>query len=112
MSKILVFGATGQQGGSVVDYVMNDAELSEQYSIRAVTRDPSSLSAQNLQKKGIDVVKADANDNESLKQAMQNVRIVFSMTLTVYDRSTKQREIKQGKAIADMAVAAGVQYII
>jgi uncharacterized protein YbjT (DUF2867 family) len=113
MSKILlVFGATGQQGGSVVDYVMNDAELSNLYSIRAVTRDPSSLSAQNLRKKGIDVVKADVNDNESLEQIMKDVHTVFSMTLTVYDQSTKQREIKQGKAIADTAVAAGVQYLI
>jgi uncharacterized protein YbjT (DUF2867 family) len=113
MSKILlIFGATGQQGGSVVDYVTNDGELSKQYSIRAVTRIPSSPAAQNLRKKGINLVKADANDKKSLEQAMQGVHTVFSMTLTTYDQSMKQREIKQGKTIADTAVAAGVQYLI
>ena len=113
MSKILlVFGATGQQGGSVADFVTNDAELSTRYSVRAVSRDPSSASAQTLREKGINVVKADANDEASLEKAMRDVHVVFSTTLTVYDQVTKQREVRQGKAIADAAVAAGVHYLI
>jgi uncharacterized protein YbjT (DUF2867 family) len=41
MSKLLVFfGATGNQGGSVVNFVLNDPTLSKEYKIRAVTRDP------------------------------------------------------------------------
>lgn len=40
MAKVLtVFGATGQQGGSVVEYVLNDPELFKKYKVRAITRD-------------------------------------------------------------------------
>ena len=70
MSKLLVvFGATGQQGGSVATYVLNDPELSKQYKVRAISRDVTKPAAQALQKAGAEVVKADADDKESLKHA-------------------------------------------
>jgi uncharacterized protein YbjT (DUF2867 family) len=113
MSKVLVvFGATGQQGGSVVNYVINDPELSKQYKVRGVTRDPSKLAAQSLQQRGVEMVKGDADDKESLKQVMQGSHTVFAITATVYDDQTKPREIAQGKALVDAAVAAGVEYFI
>jgi uncharacterized protein YbjT (DUF2867 family) len=112
MSKVLVvFGATGQQGGSVVNCVINDPELSKQYKVRGVTRDPSKLAAQSLQQRGVEIVKGDADDKESLKQAMQGSHTVFAIT-TAYDDQTKPREIAQGKALVDAAVAAGVEYFI
>lgn len=43
MSKILaIFGAAGQQGSSVLNHVLNDPELSQEYSVRAITRDVNS----------------------------------------------------------------------
>ncbi|KAL1961757.1 hypothetical protein VTN77DRAFT_1083 [Rasamsonia byssochlamydoides] len=113
MSKLLVvFGATGQQGGSVANYVVSDPELSKQYTVRAITRDPSKPAAQALQQKGIEVVQGDAEDQESLPRAMQGAHTVFALTTTIYDDETKAREVRQGKALADAAVAAGVQYYI
>src|SRR5277367_110329 len=113
MSKLLVvFGATGQQGGSVVNSVINDPELSKQYKVRGVTRDPSLPAAQALQNKGIEIVTGDVGDQESLKQVMQGAHTVFGLTTTVYDGQTKLREISHGKALVDVAVAAGVQYFI
>ena len=113
MSKVLlVFGATGQQGGSVIEYVLNDPQLSKQYSIRAVTRDPSKPNAQALHQRGVEVVKGELDDAESLKSMMQGVHTVFANTITVYDEHIKTREVAQGTALADAAVAAGVQYII
>lgn len=113
MSKLLVvFGATGQQGGSVVDYVVNDPELSKQYKVRGVTREPSKPAAQALQQKGVEVVKGDIDDPESLKRAVQSAHTVFAMTTTIRDRQSKQKMIDQGKTIADEAVAAGAQYFI
>ena len=113
MAKLLtVFGATGRQGGSVVDYVLNDPELSKQYKVRGVTRDLSKPAAQALRQKGVEVVKADSDDKESLKHAMQGAHTVFGVTATVYDEKLKERELAQGKAMADAAVAAGVQYFI
>ena len=113
MAKILtVFGATGQQGGSVVEYVLNDPELSKQYKVRGITRDLTKPAAQALEKKGVEVVKADADDLESLKQAMQGSHTVFGVTATIYDEKLKERELAQGKAMADAAVAVGVKYFI
>jgi uncharacterized protein YbjT (DUF2867 family) len=113
MSKILVvFGATGQQGGSVANYVVTDPVLSKEYKIRAVTRDPSKPGAQALQRKGMEVVQGDANEPESLKKLRQGAHTVFAVTTTTYDDQTKDREIRQGKCLADAAVASGVQYFI
>ena len=113
MTKLFtVFGATGQQGGSVAEYVIKDPELSKQYKVRGITRDLGKPAAQALQQKGIEVVKADADDKKSLEQAMQGSHTVFGVTVTVYDEKLKERELAQGKAMVNAAVAAGVQYFI
>jgi uncharacterized protein YbjT (DUF2867 family) len=52
---ILVFGATGAQGGSVVDSLLKTGA----YAIRAVTRNPQSENAQALAKRGVEVVQGD-----------------------------------------------------
>lgn len=71
MSKVFViFGATGQQGGSVVHTILTDEQLSKEYSIRETTRDPNQTSAQALAKKGVEVVKADVDDAASLNKKL------------------------------------------
>jgi uncharacterized protein YbjT (DUF2867 family) len=58
MSKLLtVFGATGMQGGSVIKTVLGHPQLSKQFRIRAITRDPSKPSGKALSDQGVDVVK-------------------------------------------------------
>jgi uncharacterized protein YbjT (DUF2867 family) len=115
MNKLLVvFGATSQQGGSVVDYVLNDPELSKQYSVRGVTRDPTKPAGQALQLKGVEVVKGDLDDVESIKQALRGAHAVFVMTISDPELGhlAKQRETDQAKAAADAAVEAGARYLI
>jgi uncharacterized protein YbjT (DUF2867 family) len=57
MSKLLtVFGATGNQGGSVIRTVLEHPQLSKTYTIRAVTRDVSKPAATALKDKGCEVV--------------------------------------------------------
>lgn len=113
MSKLLVvFGATGQQGGSVIDFVINDAELSKEYSLRAITRDSSKPAGKALQKRGVEVVSADVDDSHSLRAAVANAHTVFIVTTTVYDEHLKSREFRQGRAVADASVAAGAKYLI
>ncbi|KAF9103127.1 hypothetical protein BGX27_010731 [Mortierella sp. AM989] len=113
MSKLLVvFGVTGQQGSAVANYVINDPELSKQYKVRGVTRDPSKPNALALKQKGIDVVAGDMDDIESLKRAVEGAHTVFAYTTSIHDENLKKREIAQGKAMADAAVAQGAQYII
>ncbi|CRG92003.1 hypothetical protein PISL3812_09057 [Talaromyces islandicus] len=113
MSKILtVLGATGNQGGSVANYVVTDPMLSMEYSVRALTRDPQKPESQKLASKGMEVLAADMDDINSLKKASAGSHSVFSVTTTIYDDETKEREVRQGCAIADAAVAAGVKYLI
>lgn len=113
MSKLLVvFGATGNQGGSVIDVVLNTPSLGE-YRIRAVTRDTSKAAAQTLQSTSrVEVVQGDADDASSLDRVLQGAHTVFFLTTTIYDERLEERELAQGKQIADAAVAAGAQYLI
>lgn len=81
MSKLLtVFGATGNQGGSVIKSVLANPQLSSEYKIRAVTRDPSKPSGKALADKGVEVVKADLKDKESVKKAVEGSSAVFGVT--------------------------------
>jgi uncharacterized protein YbjT (DUF2867 family) len=57
MSKIIaVFGASGNQGGSVIRALLNDATLSKEFKIRAVTRDVNKDSIVALTKEGVEAV--------------------------------------------------------
>ncbi|KAG0044179.1 hypothetical protein BGZ83_010577 [Gryganskiella cystojenkinii] len=114
MSKqiIVVFGATGNQGGSVVDTFLEDPELSKKYQVRAVTRDVSKPDAKALQKRGAEVVQGDVDDAASLPRVLHGAHAVYLATFTIYDEKLKERELRQGKAVADAAVAAHVPQLI
>lgn len=51
-----MFGATGNQGGSVVKTVLSHPELSKTYKIRAITRDVTKPASIALKEKGAEVV--------------------------------------------------------
>lgn len=53
---ITVFGATGNQGGSVATKFLQDTVLKEQWTVRAVTRDVSKPAAKALAEQGAEVV--------------------------------------------------------
>jgi NAD(P)-dependent dehydrogenase (short-subunit alcohol dehydrogenase family) len=63
---IAVVGATGGQGGSVVD-----SFLGAGYAVRAITRNASSPKASALKERGVEVVTADLNDLDSLVKAFE-----------------------------------------
>ena len=63
---IAVMGATGLQGGAVVDALLT---ASEEFAIRAITRNPESDKAKALVAKGCEVVKGDADDVASMVTA-------------------------------------------
>lgn len=112
MSKILaIFGATGQQGGAVLDFVLKDPELSQQYSIRAITRDINSEKANQLAKK-VSVVAGDTADKSSLQTALDGAHTVFAMTTPSMGPGAFGEELNTAKRIADVAVEQGVQYFI
>ncbi len=53
---LVVFGATGSQGGSVVKSILGDPKAAEQFHIRAVTRDPTKPNAKKLADQGAELI--------------------------------------------------------
>ncbi len=112
MSKILtVFGATGNQGGSVVNVVLNHPKLSSEYKIRGVTRDTSKSAAQALVQKGVEVVQGDINDKGALRRILEGSSAVFAVT-NYWEKASKEVEYTQGTHIADIAHEVGVEHLI
>lgn len=75
---IVVVGATGNQGGSVARRFLRESP--DRFRVRGLTRDPSSGPAKELAALGAEVVRADLNDVESLKEAFKGANIIFGVT--------------------------------
>ena len=103
--SVLVIGATGNQGGAVVQ-----ALLPKGYSIRTLTRKPDSAAAKRLTEQGVEVLKGDFSDSDSLLKAATGMDTVYAMT-TPFETGP-EAEVKQGIAIADVAKKAGVGHFI
>jgi hypothetical protein len=78
MSKLLVVvGATGGQGGSVLKAMREHSRHS--FKIRGITRNTNSGKAKALSAQGIEMVAADLNDESSLVQAFQGASAIFAV---------------------------------
>jgi len=106
---IAVVGSTGWQGGGLCEAILNDP--SGGFACRAITRDPSKEKAQALAAKGAEVVAANLDDVESLKQAFAGAYGVYGVT-NFWEHFSGQKEKTQAKNIADAARAAGVKHVI
>ncbi|KAF2247565.1 NAD(P)-binding protein [Trematosphaeria pertusa] len=109
---LVVFGATGNQGGSVAHAVLSSPDLSQRYSVRAITRNPNTPAAQALASAGAEVVRADMDDPSTLPGALKNASFIFAVTNTHYGRDTKAIETAQAQALCSEALRQGAQYII
>ena len=54
---VVVFGATGNQGGSVIKTLLEEPSINSQFEVRGVTRDASKPAAVALAGKGVSFVK-------------------------------------------------------
>lgn len=113
MSKKLltVFGATGNQGGAVIKTFLGHPKLSQQFSLRAITRNKESPKAQALASEGVELAVADLNNPESLSAALKGSYAVFAVT-NYWETQSSEIEVKQGKAIADACVSVGVKHAV
>jgi len=98
---VLVGGATGRQGSAVVDEL-----LARGYRVRALTRRPESRKADPLRARGVEVVKGDYGDRESLDAAMRGVRKVF------FYSGFSRDELREGLNVLAAAQAAGVAHLV
>lgn len=108
---LVVFGATGTQGGSVVKSILGDPKTAAEYSIRAVTRDASKPAAQKLAEAGCEVVTADLDNVASVEKAVTGAHTVFAVT-NFWEKASAAIEIQQGKNVADASKKADVQFLI
>lgn len=53
---LVVFGATGNQGGSVINSMLGDSKASQEFKLRGITRDTTSSKAKALFEKGVECV--------------------------------------------------------
>ncbi|NEN05387.1 NmrA/HSCARG family protein [Diaminobutyricibacter tongyongensis] len=102
---IAVVGATGKQGGSVVD-----ALLARGARVRALVRDPDKPAAQSLADRGVQLSIGDLGDAASLDALFDGVDAAFAMT-TPLEGGT-ERETEVGIAIADAAARVGVPHLV
>jgi uncharacterized protein YbjT (DUF2867 family) len=102
---ILVAGATGRQGGSVVRHLQE-----RQLTVRALVLNPQSDRATALAHQGIEIMRGDMDDLASLKKAMVGVRGVYSVQ--DYFAVGAAREVRQGKNMAAAALDAGVEHFV
>ncbi|KMO38220.1 NmrA/HSCARG family protein [Methylobacterium aquaticum] len=108
---VLVLGATGQQGGAVAAALRANG-----WSVRALVRDPDGGKAKRLSSTGVDVIRGDLDDPASVQAAIVGVHGVFSVQPSSGQGPTygvtDEQEIRWGKRIADVALAAGVQHLV
>jgi uncharacterized protein YbjT (DUF2867 family) len=106
---LVVFGATGQQGGGLVRAVL--ARDRPDYRIRAVTREPTGERASALAALGAEVVAADLDDAAAVAEAMRGGDAVFCVT-NFWEHFSPERELKQAEHLAEGAKRAGVRHVI
>lgn len=106
-TRVLVTGATGNQGGAVVDHLLaSDAE----FDVRGLTRDTSGETAQALEDRGVTMVEGDLDDPETLREPVGDADAVFAVTN--FWTQGYEDQVQQGENLADVAADEGVEQFV
>jgi uncharacterized protein YbjT (DUF2867 family) len=105
--KILVTGATGQQGGALARLL-----LQKKHEVYALIRntEPESPKAQNLRNLGAKLIKGDLDNPESLEQATNGIDSVFLMGTWV--EVGTEGETRRGKMMVDIAKEKKIEHLV
>ncbi len=106
---IAVIGATGAQGGGLVRAIA--AAPDSGFVARAITRNPSSDKAKALADFGVEVVKADTDDEASLRAAFEGAHGAYCVT-NFWEHFSPEREIAQAYNMARAAREEGLAHVI
>ncbi len=102
MNKILVYGASGDQGVPLVD-----ALLEKGYKVRAVTRNPSEYNDDFS--KNLETIQADLFDLESLMVASDGIDAIAMNLPFIFDKATAKQ---WGENITKAGTKMGVKKIV
>lgn len=120
---ILITGATGKQGGSVLQQLATHPS-SPQYTLLAVTRNAKSASAQRILERhpAAKLVEGDLDDvpklftaaKAALESAGQEPQIwgVYSVQVSMGKNVTYESEVRQGNSLIDHSIKEGVTHFV
>lgn len=110
MKSIVVCGATGKQGGAVLEALTQI----EKFKIIALSRNPSGETASALKERGIEVRKADLQDKSSLVKAFQGADYVYGVTTpeTPKGKIDTRMEREQGINLVDACVENNIKHLV
>ncbi|KAG8404885.1 hypothetical protein J3459_016692 [Metarhizium acridum] len=97
---VVVLGATGSQGGAVVEYLL--AHSPSLFQVRAVVRNADSEKAKALAKLGAELSEANFDDEDALRRALHGADAIFCLT-NFFDQNSVDSELYRGLNIAKVA---------
>jgi uncharacterized protein YbjT (DUF2867 family) len=103
--RILVVGATGAQGGSVVRHLLRAGS----YNVRCLTRHRDSPAALELARLGADVVEGDLSDRAALRAALRGCDGAFGVT-NYWEHL--EREFEHGRNFVDALTTSDIQHAV
>ncbi|KAG0646996.1 hypothetical protein D0Z07_6086 [Hyphodiscus hymeniophilus] len=108
LRKLLIIGATGKQGGAVIDALIAS---SAPFEILALTRNTSSPSAQKLAcRPNVKVIQGDSLDPAPIFEAHKPIHGVF--LVTSFEPGKENAEEAQARPVIDQAVANKVEHLV
>ncbi|KAK2771179.1 NmrA-like family protein [Colletotrichum kahawae] len=96
---LVVLGATGNQGGSVVRTFLGDASLAAEWHVRGVTRNTSSAAATELANLGAEMVPGSLDSVAGLRASFKDTSTIFAVTdfwSAIQDPAIAQRAQEKG----------------
>lgn len=106
---IVVFGSTGAQGGGLARAILQDSH--SEFAVRAITRNPDSEKAKQLESMGAEVVAGDVDDKKSIEKALEGAYGAFFVTF-YWDHYSPEKEYEQAKSMAEAAKNANLKHVI
>ncbi len=101
---ILVFGATGRQGGSVAKALLNAG-----WPVRALVLDSTKAASLQLRNAGVELVQGSFEETNVVRTAMKEAYGVFSVLPA---NLAAEDEVRHGISIANIAAETGINHFV
>lgn len=101
---IFVTGGTGNQGGALARNLLQNG-----FKVKILTRHTESIKAGDLRRLGAEIIRGDLDEMNSFKNHLKDVNGIFSNP--TYENGVN-KEVKQGKVLADLAKAYSVPHLM
>ena len=107
MTTVLVTGATGNQGGAVIDHLLaSDTD----FEVLGLTRDASGDVAESLAERGVEMVEGNLDEPDSIRPHVADADAVFAVTN--FWTQGYEKQVQQGKNIANVSAEEGIEQFV